>query len=246
MQYFFDFKRIDTYDSLYIMPVWQECQPPKNPYKVTLYFIMSLMLPPDFYNPLKLPDKEAFELHAFADLVRMGISLTREDVDKVFAQVPLIVLADDDDMMREILYLAVTDGRQKARSIAQKEGDMAKCFDDLKNVEPDELPVILCHDGLQAETATQILCERQIGNGLLVFDHQMGFPRGLDIFQKLNGKFPSTTTRALFSGNPPANTQECLKKGMLDVSLPKPPRNLDDMRAQIAEAYLKKIYPAQK
>lgn len=226
------------------MPVWQECQPPKNPYKVTLCFTMDKKLPV-YSNPLNLPESEALELQTFAEMAELGCTLQRDEVDKVLKRVPLIVLADDEPGLRNLFFDVMTMSRERTDSIVKLEGDMQKCFEALPNIKPDELPFILCHNGAQAEQATMELCNRQIGNGLLMFDHKMGFPDGLEIFQKLNGKFPQTTTRALISGTMPPDTDRCLRTNIIDVAIPKPP-SMQGMRADLASAYLKKIYAAQK
>lgn len=176
-----------------------------------------------------------------SDLVNAGVKLNEQEVAQVIDLVPLLVLADDDPLMRDIIFMTMTFSREKTGSIVKLEGDMEKCFEALPKVGPGQLPVVLCHDGAQAETATQIICDRQIGNGVLIFDHQMGFPHGLDIFKGLNGKFPAGVAKALFSGSFPQDTDTCIAKRIIDVAIPKPPKDMEEMRAEIAHAYLRKI-----
>lgn len=192
-------------------------------------------------NPFRLEEIEAKELHSIAESSKAGCTLSRKDVDAVLRRVPLLVLADDEPMLRKIFFEIMTMSRDNTQSIVKLEGDIQNCFNALPDMKPEQLPVILCHDGQQAEQATTILCERQIGKGLLMFDHKMGYPRGLDIFKKLNGSFPHTTTRALISGTMPPDTNACIRSNIIDVAIPKPP-SLDGMRAELARAYLRKIY----
>lgn len=207
---------------------------------------MNQKLPtPPLSNPFNLPESQALELQTIAQLARVGCELTREQVDQVLNRVPLLVLADDEPGLRDLFFDVMTMSRERTDAIVKLEGEMPKCFDALADMKPDQLPVVLCHDGAQAEVATRILCERQIGNGLLMFDHKMGFPRGLDIFKQLNGSFPHTTTRALISGTMPPDTDACIRSNVIDLAIPKPAR-LDPMRTSIATAYLRKVYGEPK
>lgn len=198
---------------------------------------MSKMLPP---KPGSMPtEPHEQEIAYLARVAEAGCKMTREEVNKVLGSVPLLVLADDDPCMRTVLFRIMTASR-KQEEIAALKGDIQQCFDTLPQVETGRQPVILCENGAQAATASQIICDRQIGNGILVFDQKMGSPEGLDIFKKFNRYFPTRIARTLLTGTPPADTEKCLQAGILDAAIIKPP-DRDEARAIIAQAYLKRM-----
>lgn len=179
------------------------------------------------------------EIAYLAHAAEAGCTLTREEVGMVLNSVPLFVLADDEPCMRTVLFRIMTASRGR-EDIVMLKGDIQQCFDTLPKVEAGRQPVILCENGTQANTASQIICDRKIENGILVFDHRMGLPEGLDIFKKFDEYFPSRITKALMTGTPPMDTGECLRAGILDAAIIKPP-DRDEARATIAQAYLKRM-----
>ena len=183
------------------------------------------------------------ESSPLADLARVDRTLTREEVATVLNHVPLFVLADDEEAILKAVARIVTEGRQGIGSVVKLDGDIQQCFDALPKMEAGHLPIVLCHDGAQAETAARIVCERQIGESVLIFDQQMGFPKGFDVFMGLNGKFPPTTTRVLHSATLPQDIKECIEAGILDVTLAKP-MNSAEMREKIAQAHLRRTLGA--
>jgi len=165
--------------------------------------------------------------------------LDHEEVDKVLDQIPLIVLADDDPNVLTVVTEYLILSRKNADSVLRLEGNMEQCFDAAKSVKAEHLPIILCRDGVQALTATRIAAERQIEEGLMLFDHRMGLPQGLDIFKGINGNLHPGITKALMTATPPDETEDCLIKGVLDLALTKPLR-LNESRKAIATTYFKK------
>lgn len=171
--------------------------------------------------------------------------LSREEVDTVLDHLPLIVLADDDPSVLTIVTEILTYSRENSDTVIRLQGDMEQCFNAVRTIKPGELPIVLCRDGVQAKTATRIIAERKIDGGVMLFDDRMGLPRGSDIFKGINGNLPQGMAKILMSATPPDDVEECLKKGVLDLSLTKPMR-IERTRAAIARTYLKKAFIEQE
>lgn len=166
--------------------------------------------------------------------------LTGEQVDAVLdREFSMIVLADDDSNVLEVVSAFLLLTREGADSVLRLEGNMEQCFAAAGSARSGQLPLVLCRDGSQALSATRIMAQKQIQKGLMLFDHRMGLPQGLDIYKGINGNLHPTVTKALMTATPPAETEDCLKKGILDLALIKP-LHLDQSRAAIAATFLKK------
>lgn len=181
------------------------------------------------------------EIALLSELVKADVDLTREEVDTVLHRVPLLVLADDEPTIRTAVFRIMTARRQKTNSVVKLEGDMEKCFDAVPKMEAGHLPVVLCQNGVEAEIAARIMCERQIKDGMVIFDHFMGDPTGLDIFEEFAGDFSPGITKALLTGTPPDRLAKCLEAGILDAAIVKPP-DAEEIRAKMARTYLRKKF----
>lgn len=167
-------------------------------------------------------------------------SLSREEIDQVLQRVPLIVVADDDPSVRIAITRIITGGRDSIRSALRLQGDMEQCFEALSRVQANQQPVILCSSGAEAETATRIISERKIDEGLLLFDQRMGLPEGLDIFMGYQGVLSPRITRALISGTMPSDIEDYIKAGVLDAAITKPPDKAL-LRETIARVHRQKL-----
>lgn len=190
-----------------------------------------------FREVLHSPD----ETERLAKLAESDEELTREEVEFALKRVPLIVLADDEQMIRNALFRMIRRARVGLGAAIKLEGDMAECFDAIPQAtEEGKLPMILCHNGEQAEEAAKIVIKRQIQEGILIFDHCMGSPFGLDIFKSIGGQMPPMITRILHSGTHHRKAKECIKEGILDHSLNKPCAQ-SEFLSGVAQTFLRKI-----
>ena len=203
---------------------------------------MSITLPtPSCLVPEHQADPAEQEMAWLEQLAKTGCELTRKDVDSVLHRVPLLVLADDEPTVRTAVFRIMTARRKNTNPVVKLEGDIQQCFDALPKMEAGHLPVVLCQNGAEAETAARILCERQIKDGIVIFDYLMGGPTGLEIFEKFEGDFPPGITKTLLTGTPPERLVKCLEAGILDAAIIKPP-SAEQMRAKMAQTYLRKKF----
>lgn len=177
------------------------------------------------------------------ELAQEDRELTRDEIKAVFDHVPLIVLADDFDIIQQTSLNAIKRARQDRNSVVGLRGNMEECFTAAEEFNGTKLPMILCDDGKQAKEAARIICERGISTGIVALDQAMGGPTGTNIFKELNGRMPPRITKILQSSWPPDDVEDCLKKGVLDASINKFSHlTLLD----IARAYLRKLLDRKK
>lgn len=193
-----------------------------------------------FLDVLRSPEEEE-ETERLTRLASSDQELTREDVEFALKCVPLIVFADDEELVRNTFFRVIRKARGGFSSTIKHEGSMTECFDAIpKTTEEGKLPMVLCRDGEQAVEATQILCKRPTQEGILIFDNCMGPPHGLDIFRLMGRQMPPKVARILFSGTHHKEADEWIEKGMLDHSLDKL-GSPSGFLSGISQAYLRKI-----
>ncbi len=197
-----------------------------------------------FREVLHSPEKteEAKEIERLTRLAASDQEWSREDIVFVIKRVPLIVFADDMELVRNAVYRMIRTARGDMRSVIKLEGNMVQCFDSIPEVEEGKLPMVLCHDGKQAEEAAQIICERQIQEGVLIFDNDMGTPLGLEIFRSMQGQMPPKVARILFSGTHHKDAEKWIAEGILDHSIAKP-GTPSGFLSGVAQTYLRKTLP---
>lgn len=166
--------------------------------------------------------------------------LTRNEIKEILDQVPLYVIADDDELIREVTIACITDNDQTHMARFER-GDTEQHFDAIARLDKSIKPFVLCSNGRRAEEVTRIICHRGVQSGVLLFDHKMGCPEGLDIFRGFHKELPSGMTRILQSGTMPYDIEECLRKSVLDEAILKPVY-IDELRLKVAQAFLKRLH----
>jgi len=182
---------------------------------------------------------ETTDLEVLADMVLLGLDLKRDQVSAVLNDARLVVVADDESLLR-ILVLRTLARERDPKSILTLDGNMQGCFDNLPDKESGQLPFIMCSDGHQARLATQTVCERQIQNAIMIYDQKMGGPTGLEVFKEFSGSLPASSIRALHSGTVPPDAYEHFEAGALDAIIEKPSLP-NEIRTEVARAYLMRI-----
>ena len=103
--------------------------------------------------------------------------------------------------------------------------------------------MILCHNGVEARQAVQIICERSIQPGILALDQRMPVLKGMDIFKEFREKMPPRLTRVLQSSRTHKDIQTHLVAGTLDASIG---RFYDDVLPALLKIYLRKTFQRPK
>ena len=195
---------------------------------------MNHLTPPDCLH------REAEKAAPTSETYSLETPLSPETATRIFERIPLFVLADDDPIMLRTIFRIIKVNRNKGSEITKFEGDMTQCFDALPKTEDNTLPIITCTSGAQAKEATLLVEERQINDGVYVFDNIMGTPFGLEIFKRMaaDNERPRIA-RVLFSGSLPEDDQELIENGTLDGAIAKPLCDWHKLSPQLAQAYVK-------
>jgi len=189
-------------------------------------------------------DKVAFlptidpALLALADVDR---DLTVEEAREVLEQIPLIVHADDEEMIR----------RTMVRFMARiKQGGMETISDTYDSSElspnvPGQLQVLLGKTGKEAEDHLKSLANQtEMNRGLIIFDNNMHTGKtGLELIREYGSKLPPAFACVLQSGDADHATLDSIRKakeeGSLDAFLQKPVMP-ETARTQYMKAYLRR------
>ena len=179
---------------------------------------------------------------SLSEMARLERDLTRDEVGLVLRDVPLIVLADDDENMRVLAMDTLTSAYKKTGRVEGLSGDPENCFDAaIRLKQGNDLPVVLCEEGRQAREAVKTLCQRRISPGILALDENMIGPTGLEIFEEFHPSIPHGMARILQTDTPPEDIDTYLERGIIDVN----PGKLDrDALSPFVQAYLRRNHLA--
>ncbi len=154
-----------------------------------------------------------------AKLSKMDRPLNKEEISKVVDHIPLLVLGEDDKMMQRMCSEVIRRSRQGAGSVlVLHEGTVAERFEASEKADAKELPIIVCHDGIQSAEATEILCNQRIQPGILALDQGMGAgPKGTEILQMYHERMPEKLTRVMQSSDEPKDISAKIEAGVFDA-----------------------------
>lgn len=166
------------------------------------------------------------------------LSLSKEEAIKIFNQVRLFVLADDEPCIQRAVARVIAGHR---RDIHTLNADRMEAGFEIAADRTSPPAMLLLKNGEEARQAALLAIRTQISDALFIFDRNMGHPSGLDIFKEFDKDLPPHLARVLFSGNIPSDYVACLEAGILDAAILKPMESNDAFRSEIAKAYLKRM-----
>lgn len=180
---------------------------------------------------------------SLTELAQLDRELTREQIKHVLRQLSVLVVAHHEPVMGRTIPRLIAKGLVKPESMVRlKEGDMTSRFAAMPKVEEGILPVIVCSNGREFEEAARLTCDHKTQDGLYVSSYFLGNgPTSSQVFDRLGGELPSSTTRVLVTGGSPKNHKTDLERGIFDtvISIPK---ESDAFCAKVAQAFLKRRF----
>lgn len=168
------------------------------------------------------------ELLELADVDR---DLTEEEIIRIFNHIPLFVVADDEDIVRRALVRGLKSYTGKGgKEVRELTGTNAtESVSDLCRTKSNELPIITCKDGAQAEAVLREIGLQGIPSGVIVMDDVMPEKAGLEVLRECNSEVPPGFSRILQSGyvgslKTGTEIDDATREGSMDSFVPKPYR----------------------